>query len=292
MVEIIVCPICQSREWRKNKKVLDHSVSKEEFDLNECKFCSLLATSPRPNEINLAEYYKSDNYISHSGSGNNLINKVYLVARSQSLKWKLNLVNDLSSKGKILDVGCGTGEFLNTLKKNNWSVSGIEPNRIAREKASKLTSTEIKESFSEISDTFDIITLWHVLEHLPNLEDNFNNILKALKLNGTLLIAVPNHKSFDAQQYKEYWAGYDVPRHLWHFNQNSMVLLLQKYGLSLKKIIPMKLDAFYVSILSEKYRGNNSMISSLINGTVNGFKSNRNARITGEYSSLIYIASR
>jgi 2-polyprenyl-3-methyl-5-hydroxy-6-metoxy-1,4-benzoquinol methylase len=292
MIDVSICPICHSTEWQTTFKVQDHSISKEEFILKDCKGCSLRATNPRPANEALFIYYQSEDYISHSGKGNSLINQIYLIARSYSLKWKLKLINSLSTRGKILDVGCGTGEFLNKLKSDNWIVEGIEPNTIARQKASQLTSSAIHESFENSTGTYDVITLWHVLEHLPNLDENLKNISERLSQTGLLLIAVPNYKSWDGQKYNEHWAGYDVPRHLWHYNQKSMVLLLQKYGFNLAQTIPMKLDAFYVSMLSEKYKRNTSALTNAIRGLINGFKSNRKAKRTGEYSSLIYIAKR
>ena len=291
MVEILICPICQSTEWRQITKVQDHSISKEMFLLKECIHCSLMVTDPRPEEHQLSVYYQSENYISHSGKGQSLINRLYLIARNFSLKWKLKLINNLSLKGKILDVGCGTGEFLNKLKRDSWIIAGIEPNNSARQKAIELTTKKIHESFNELKDSFDVITLWHVLEHLPNLDETFKNITTCLIQNGVLLIAVPNYKSWDSQKYKEFWAGYDVPRHLWHFNKKSMVLLLQKYGFNLVQTIPMKLDAYYVSMLSEKYKSGTSIIN-VFQGFIKGFTSNQKAKTSGEYSSLIYIAKR
>ena len=292
MVDVSFCPICQSTEWRQVLEVRDHFASKEKFQLQECVGCSLISTNPQPSNENLSQYYQSQNYISHSGKGGSMVNRLYLAARQYSLKWKLNLVNKLNIKGSILDVGCGTGEFLNILKKDNWTIDGIELNSDARQKASLLTSTAIHESFNALAKNFDVITLWHVLEHLPNLDESLQNISDRLNRNGALLIAVPNYKSWDSQKYKEYWAGYDVPRHLWHFNQQSMVSLLLKYGFNLTKTIPMKLDAFYVSMLSEKYKGGNSAIANTIRGFYNGIISNRKAKRTGEYSSIIYISKR
>lgn len=291
MIEIKGCPICQSTEWHQVFSVQDHSVSKEVFQINECATCSLRATSPRPNDKDLSLYYESEHYISHSGRGNSLINQAYLVARNFSLIWKLNLVNKVSKKGKVLDIGCGTGEFLYKLKSNNWAIDGIEPNSSARLKATQLTSIKIHDSFNELSDQYDLITLWHVLEHLPNIDESLKHVYERLRPDGTLLIAVPNHRSWDETKYKDLWAAYDVPRHLWHFNQKSMVLLLQKYGFRLSQTIPMKLDAFYVSILSEQYKVGRPGLSTL-RGFFNGFKSNLKAKRTGEYSSLIYIAQR
>jgi ubiquinone/menaquinone biosynthesis C-methylase UbiE len=252
----------------------------------------LLVTSPRPNDENLSGYYQSDNYISHSGQSTSLVNWVYLQAREFSLQWKKRLINRISRKGTLLDIGCGTGEFLQTMKANGWEVSGIEPSTSAREKSEKLVQQPMANSLEDITGTFKAVTLWHVLEHVPDLNKTLTKINQFLSEDGKLIIAVPNHQSRDAKKYQQYWAGYDVPRHLWHFNQNSMALLLQNHGFTIDKTIPMKLDAYYVSMLSEKYANGNSGIRSFITGLNNGFVSNRAASQSGDYSSLIYIAKK
>jgi len=292
MDEVLSCPICQSAEWQQLFKVTDYSITKEIFELKRCGVCSFIVTSPKPNNENLSRYYESDNYISHSGKSNNLLNWIYILARNYSLKWKLRLANSLRAPGRALDIGCGTGEFLNILKKSKWEVAGVEVNKAAREKAKNLIQQSISESTQETVGQFDLITLWHVMEHLPQLQDSLQEISDKLAPNGTLLIAVPNHSSYDAQNYGPLWAAYDVPRHLWHFNQKSMVLLLQKNGFILTKVIPMKLDAFYVSALSEKYKSNRTTLPNLFRAFLVGAKSNLRAQKTGEHSSLIYIAKK
>lgn len=291
MIEIHSCPVCGAAEWQFIFTVPDHSISKEEFRIKKCTACSFMVTSPRPDEDKLGQYYKSENYISHSGKGNSVVNLLYLQARKYSLNWKLNLIKQLKPEGSLLDVGCGTGEFLSTIKANGFSVDGVELDESARARASQLIGQPITPSLKEANGSYDLITLWHVLEHLPELNESIEKINSLLKTDGKLLIAVPNHTSNDAQHYQQHWAGYDVPRHLWHFNKTSMATLLHGHGFAIEKIIPMKLDAFYVSMLSEKYLGN-AGISSLIKGFVSGVRSNMKAKATGECSSLIYIARK
>jgi 2-polyprenyl-3-methyl-5-hydroxy-6-metoxy-1,4-benzoquinol methylase len=293
MIEVKICPVCQSAEWQSVFPVKDHSISKETFDIKRCRRCSMTVTSPRPAADHLSRYYQSEEYISHSGkSANGIVSWAYLIARQYSLKRKLTLVNKLQPKGKALDIGCGTGEFLNTLKKAGWETMGVEPSSDARSKAEALTRQSISQSLDKVEGTFNVITLWHVLEHLPDLDHSMKQIQERLESRGTLLIAVPNHESFDAKKYGEYWAGYDVPRHLWHFSQKTMVSLLQKYAFKLTQTIPMKLDAYYVSALSEKYKSGGSSLGNLGNAFFSGLASNREAQKTGEYSSLIYIAEK
>ena len=271
-------------------KVKDYSVSGEEFELTQNSEYGFLETTPQPSSDTLPGYYKSEDYISHTNSKRNVFEKVYHLVRTVSLKKKLQLINtSVSTSKNLLDVGCGTGDFLQIAQQNNWSVSGIEPNEPARSIANKKTNNsvfEIEQLLKFEPNSFDVITLWHVLEHLPNLEDHIRVFKKLLKPNGTLIIAVPNYKSYDAKHYKQFWAAYDVPRHLWHFNQSSISKLVSKYSFQLEKAKPMWFDSFYVSMLSEKYKSGKM---NPIKGFWIGMLSNIKALRSKEASSLIYI---
>ena len=270
--------------------VKDYSVSGEEFELKYNQELELLETFPQPSEENLASYYNSEDYISHTDSKRNLFEKAYHLVRKYALNQKLKLINSLVFDSKnLLDVGCGTGDFLYTALQDNWTVSGIEPNLEARNIANNKTNNSVFkiEQLNKFSPhSFDVITLWHVFEHLPKLDAHINVFKKLLTQNGKLIIAVPNYKSYDAVHYKTFWAAYDVPRHLWHFSQDSIKNLFNKVDMEILNVHPMKFDAFYVSLLSEKHK----------NGKLNffksfwiGFKSNLKAKRTKEYSSLIYV---
>ena len=271
-------------------KVKDHSVSGENFELRYNDELEMLETFPQPSIEKLPEYYKSEDYISHTDSKRNTFEKMYHLIKGIALKKKLKLINEVSESGKrILDVGCGTGDFLEVAATNGWSISGIEPNEKARAIANKKTKNSIYNADQLLkfeNKSFDVITLWHVLEHLPNLDEHFAIFKNLLKPDGTLIIAVPNFQSYDAKLYKEFWAAFDVPRHLWHFSQASIKQLSGKIDLNLVRTVPMKFDAFYVSLLSEKYKSGHM---NFIKGFWNGWRSNGKARSTGEYSSLIYI---
>lgn len=293
MQEIKSCPVCEGSELSQHLSCKDYTVSHETFNLLKCKDCELLITSPRPETDKLGEYYKSEDYISHTSNANSLIDKVYLIARKYTLNKKLKLISRYYKPGKLLDYGCGTGEFINHCKSNGWDITGVEPSDTARAKATALTQTAIKTTADELGNwKFDVISLWHVLEHIPALDETITNLLEHLNSNGTLFIAVPNYKSYDAQHYKNIWAGYDVPRHLWHFSPETLKKLLSKRSLTLKEIVPMKLDSFYVSMLSEKYKNNKQSVSGMINAFINGLRSNTKATKTGNYSSLIYIIQK
>jgi 2-polyprenyl-3-methyl-5-hydroxy-6-metoxy-1,4-benzoquinol methylase len=270
--------------------VKDYSVSNEEFQLFHNKDLDLLETHPQPSLDNLADYYKSEDYISHTNSKRNLFEKAYHLVRKIALKRKLKLINSNTGSDKqLLDIGCGTGDFLKEAQQNNWNVTGIEPNEQARQIANIKTidsvfETEHLQKFE--SHSFDVITLWHVLEHLPKLEEQILMFKKLLKPNGTLIIAVPNFKCYDAKYYNNFWAAYDVPRHLWHFSQTAIHKLFLKEEMKVVKTHPMKFDAYYVSLLSEKYKSGKM---NNFNAFRIGFFSNRKAKQSGEYSSLIYV---
>ena len=264
----------------------DYFLTGEKFELYEDSKTKVLYTLPQPIQ-NLGKYYESKNYISHTDGKKSLFERFYQIAKHINLNEKLKLMNKIASGKTILDYGCGVGDYLEFMQKNGYNVLGMEPNESARKIAQskvgeqKVVSTELK----DINQKFDVITLWHVLEHIPNLNEIIEQLKNHLTENGTLVIAVPNHKSYDAEYYGQYWAAYDVPRHLWHFSADSMHKLFNNFGMKIETINPMKLDSFYVSLLSEKYKGNKL---GFLNAIRVGIQSNMKAKKTGEYSSLIY----
>ena len=294
MLYITQCPICEGQTFTPHLTCIDHTVSHETFQLIKCSNCSFVITSPRPDNASLGKYYLSDAYISHSNKSSTPLDKAYQIARNFSLDWKIKLLRKHSSstENNLLDYGCGTGEFLHRAKASGYHVRGVEPAEIARHQAQMLTGERIETSLRNVTGNADVITLWHVLEHVPDLNEIIVQLKSTLTKNGTIFIAVPNHRSHDGQRYKNYWAGYDVPRHLWHFSQSSMKGLLAKHQLSLKEIVPMKLDSFYVSMLSEKYKRKKNTITGLTTAFITGMNSNMKASSTQEYSSLIYIAKQ
>ncbi len=266
-------------------KTKDYTLTNEEFKLYYNKELDLLFTKPIP--INLEKYYESDDYISHTDSRKSLIDKIYQYVKNYSLKQKLKLINSFNLKNKeLLDIGAGTGDFINICKNNGWNVTGVEPSK----KANEIASTKglvLKKELNEIEgEQYDVITMWHVLEHIPNLETYILKLKKLLKKDGVLIVAVPNYKSFDANHYKQFWAAYDVPRHLWHFSKTAISKIFSTVAIKLEKEIPMKFDSYYVSLLSEKYKKSSL---PLFKAFYIGFKSNFKAMKTKEYSSLIYI---
>jgi 2-polyprenyl-3-methyl-5-hydroxy-6-metoxy-1,4-benzoquinol methylase len=294
MQTISLCPVCERTSFATHLLCEDFTVSHETFSIVKCQGCGLLATSPRPLDDNLGEYYISDNYVSHTNTSKSLIDVIYRISRRFTLRWKLNLVRRRVTNSKnfsLLDYGCGTGDFLKTCKDEGAAISGFEPSDIARSIAVNKIGNVIASDAAQLKPGFDTITLWHVLEHVPDLNNILQKLASLLNKHGIIFIAVPNHESPDAQKYANHWAGYDVPRHLWHFSKNNMKLLLRKNKLELIDIVPMKLDAFYVSILSEKYKNQKSSITSLVTGILAGLASNLKAG-KNNHSSLIYIARK
>jgi len=287
------CPLCKSSNIKNSIICTDHFLSGESFAISQCQDCKLEFTNPRPKEELLPDYYKSPDYISHANKGNSIINKTYQLVRGYTLNTKVKLINSVyQNRGSILDFGCGTGEFLAACKKSDWNVSGIEPESKARVQAEFLIGQKILSNLKRIpADTqFNVITLWHVLEHIAGLNKFLKSIKKKLAEKGRIVIAVPNNQSWDALHYKEYWAAYDVPRHLYHFNQESIYNLCEKHGLKLLQTVPMKFDSYYISLLSEKYKsGRSNYIKSFINGSLSNIYAKKNQN---NYSSLIYILKK
>jgi len=291
MTEITHCPICDSTNFSQYLNAVDYTVSKETFSIMKCGGCDFLFTSPRPELSVLGSYYQSEDYISHSDTSKGLISKLYKIARGFTLERKYRLVSSFSNGKRLLDVGCGTGAFLNHAKSKGLDVIGIEPDQGASDFAKKNYGLSVFDE-SKLDEfeaaSFGAITLWHVLEHVPNLNERLLQLKRLLHPEGRLFIAVPNPDSFDAKHYQEHWAAYDVPRHLWHFTPKTMRKLIDKNGLQLHNVLPMKLDAFYISLLSERYKNGSERY---LPAFWNGLKSNLRAG-TSAWSSQIYVIGK
>lgn len=270
--------------------VKDHSVSGETFELLLDEKLQLLKTHPQPAPENLGRYYESDDYISHTDGKRSLFEKLYHTVKQKALRDKIKLVEDFHpAKDRLLDIGAGTGDFLVMAAKNGWQTTGFEPSEKARGIAES-KGVRFIEQLSDIEDhVVDVVTMWHVLEHVPDIEAHITELKRIIKPDGVIIIAVPNYKSFDAQHYGAFWAAYDVPRHLWHFSKTSIKMLFGKQGIDLVKILPMKFDSFYVSLLSEKYETGKM---NFVKGFLTGLRSNLKAAKTREYSSHIYVLKR
>jgi len=297
------CPLCHASAIQLVFQVKDYTVSKELFQVFYCKNCLARFTQDIPGPDFINAYYKSKDYISHSNTSKGIINWLYQLVRKRTLRQKGKLIKKVTGKseGSLLDVGCGVGAFLHQMKLHGWKVTGLEPDEDARVMAKQLYDIEpgAIEMINELPPgSFDAITLWHVLEHVHDLHGYIKKMKALLTEKGKLIIAVPNYTSMDAAMYKEYWAAYDVPRHLYHFSPSSMQKLMEMHTLKIEKLKPMWYDSFYVSMLSSKYRnsrlnekstGRSNFISSIWNGLI----SNMNAiGRPDRCSSVIYIIGK
>ena len=257
MILLDSCPICLSSDLQKKFNCTDHSTSKEKFTIVSCETCDFKFTNPRPKDKSLGSYYKSDKYISHTNNKKGLFNWMYHTVRKYSITTKLNLLKKISKNQNHLDIGCGTGEFLNACKNSGFKTEGIEPSKLAREQAINnynLSVTHNTELDQFKSSQFDTISMWHVLEHIPELNKTIREFNRILNKNGKVIIAVPNHNSWDAKYYKEYWAGWDTPIHLWHFSKLSIEKIFKIHDFKLIEKKPMLFDSYYVSLLSEEFK--------------------------------------
>ena len=289
------CPACGSTEIGYVFAAKDYTVSGEQFEIWECRSCTLRFTQDTPDQLSIGSYYKSENYISHSNTSKGFINSLYKLVRKQTLHQKRKLINEITGlkKGRILDLGSGTGAFVNEMHLHGWDAKGLEPDGDARKIAEenyhiKLENTD--QFYNLTPASFDAITLWHVLEHVHDLHPYLEQLKKVLKQNGKLFVAVPNYTSSDAKKYKQYWAAYDVPRHLYHFSPRSMIQLMNSHQLSIIHFMPMLLDSFYISLLSSKYKnGRTNWIAAGWNGLWSDILAIRNKK---KSSSVIYIISK
>lgn len=290
------CPLCKSGLFLNHREVTDFSISKENFLLCKCTSCNLVFTNPRPDEKNIGKYYQSEDYISHQNKSTNIINLLYKWVRNLTIKQKVKWLNQYTvKKGSLLDIGSGTGFFLNAAKQNNWKTWGIEPNKTARKIASN-KKLKIMETIKDIQKNkkFDAITLFHALEHIHDLRKTSKKIVAMLHDDGTIFIAVPNYDSYDAKKYGNYWAALDVPRHLYHFNQAMINSFAEQVGLHVVAIEPLKFDSYYVSLLSQEYLNPKSnKLTRMVNAFINGYRSNSWAKKNNNnYSSLLYILKK
>jgi len=248
METITHCPVCRNKDFSPFMVCADHTVTREVFEIVRCSGCGFTFTNPRPQRNEIGRYYESDEYISHSNTSRGIVNFVYQIVRRYTIREKLRLMHVLAHNARpetqnLLDIGCGTGEFLNACHKEGWKVQGIEPSPNAREFAVKRYNLKVgeEEELAKLPDaSFDIITLWHVLEHVHDLDKRMNELNRLLASRGAIVIAVPNCRSLDAEIYKEYWAAYDVPRHLYHFTSETMTRLVHNYGMNIVDILPMR----------------------------------------------------
>lgn len=288
------CPVCDSTDIHPSFQAKDFTVSGEEFEVWQCNACTLSFTQDAPDAASIAPYYKSEAYISHTNTSKGFINALYQKVRKYTIGQKVRMIrSNTVASGHILDLGCGTGAFLNAMKESGWKATGLEPDEDARAKAKALYGLEPlpAEAFYGLTPySFDAVTMWHVLEHVHELHGYIEQIKSLLNASGKLFVAVPNYSSHDANAYGAEWAAYDVPRHLYHFTPQSMKVLLQRHGMTIKEKKPMWFDSFYISMLSSKYKnGGTNWFGAPVTGMISNLKALGNK---DKCSSVIYIIQK
>jgi len=283
------CPWCGSNKAQINLWLKDEFLTKEDFHICECLNCGLLYTMPRPSKEKIGAYYKSDEYYSHQENKKGFVPRLYEAIKKINLKHKFRLASRDLPVGKLLDIGCGVGDFLHVAENKGWQCTGIEPSEEAREIARQRIKGDLlySEDLNHLPDqSFDLITMWHVLEHVDDLKWQVAQLQRLIKPNGRIVIAVPNYRSYDGRFYNAYWAAYDVPRHLNHFNKTVLTKMFKTSGLSLVSMDKLVWDAYYISFMSEQYKHH---FMPLVRGVFRGLVSNAKARRSGEWSSLVYV---
>ncbi len=292
MIEIKNCPVCSATTYSKYLETEDYFFSNERFSLVKCTKCNLVFTNPIPELSKIGDYYETDKYLSHNSGSSGIIGTIYKKVREINLKNKYSIILKFKKEGSVIDIGSGTGEFLNYLSNRKWKTKGIEPSKNAREFARENYNIEVNEE-SELSnipnEQFDVLTMWHVLEHVYNLDERMKTIVRILKADGIAIIALPMVDSADSLQFGKYWAGLDVPRHLYHFSANTFETLAKKYNLKIIDRYPMKFDSLYVSWLSHQAMKHSL---SLLRGVLSGLKSNLKANKNSNYSSMIFVLNK
>ena len=286
---LIECPLCGSKNADLHLRLKDYFLSKEDFEIYQCQSCGLLYTWPHFNDDDIKKYYNSDNYLSYNDNGKGMIPYIYNAVKRVNIASKFRIATDGTQGRRLLDFGCGVGDFLCFAQRRGYDVMGSDVCFDVCQRASEKIRKPVvgpEDIFALPDKSFDIITMWHVLEHVSNLKMLAGQIDRLLANGGRLVVALPNYQSYDAQHYKDKWAAYDVPRHQSHFNQKSLRKVFAGTELQFIGVHPLKWDAYYISIVSEGYAEHRN---AFVKGVLNGFKSNCNARRNGQYSSLVYI---
>ncbi|MBN2484683.1 MAG: class I SAM-dependent methyltransferase [Bacteroidales bacterium] len=288
------CLVCNSPDTSMFLECTDHFVSGEKFIVNRCKTCGFRFTANAPDEMSIAGYYHSENYISHSNTQKGIVNSLYHQVRKFMLGQKCKMIKHFTPGKKILDIGCGTGHFLNYMQHKGFQVSGVEIEPSARKFAMENFNLAVRSPRETLNEKhtgeFDVVTLWHVLEHIYDIKGYLEWIFDSLKPNGFLFVALPNFDSYDAQKYAKYWAAYDVPRHLWHFNPLTFEKLINQYEFQTIRVKPLVFDAYYNCMMSARYAGKKlSFLQGLFTGQISNFHSLFNPE---KSSSVVYVVKK
>lgn len=270
---------------KKNKtEITDYFLSKEKFFVQKTSTPGVLETSPKPKSIK--KYYASSKYLSHNKE-KTLFAWVYFFFKKISIASKVRTIKSFKKNFiSLLDYGAGDGFFVHSLRQKKIDAVGYDPFFKYNEKGMYNDPNFFKKNNL---NKFDIITMWHSLEHTQSYSQALENAKSMLSDKGVLIVACPNYKSFDSEYYKRYWAGYDVPRHLWHFSPKGMRVVFSSLGFELLKTKGMFWDPFYVSMVSEKYKSSKLWF---IKGFFVGLASCLASIFNKNPSSVVYVAKK
>lgn len=285
------CLVCKKANFETVVNSKDFCVSHEDFKVVRCTNCGFGFTENAPDVSKIGEYYEHTDYVSHTDTKEGLFFNIYHKVRSFMLGQKRAYINKHTAVNNILDIGAGTGYFVNHMQSHGTAITGFEPDNDARAQAKKNFGIELEPSLEGIlgrNEVFDAISMWHVLEHVHDLKEYFGHFQQLIKTRGVLAIAVPNYSSFDGRFYKKFWAAYDLPKHLWHFSPDSIKLLAQSNGFDHLQSYAMPFDPFYIALLSEghKQSGGGGKIRALFIGMTSFLKGFFNPE---KASSVVYV---
>ena len=288
----IECPLCGGNDTSHFTDCTDHAVSNETYSLQRCGSCGLIFTIAPPDSQDKQTYSKLDQELNRADNPRKRLDRLYYYARILNIRRKIRLIERLTrvSSGKLLNYGAKSGYFSSRMTDRGWKVTSLEEyheQRIFSLEMFHHRMMDIDEIDSLPPGSFDAVTLWHTLEHQEDPHTLIEKLIRLLKPNGLLFAAVPNTDSLDAAWYGSQWAAWDVPRHLLHFNTTSMIRFGLAHNLVLMHHERMPFEAFYIPMLSEKFKGNRHPI---ITGAVRGLKFWHKTNTDREKSSsIVYV---
>lgn len=229
------CVFCNDRLTIKLRKNIERDG--KVYDIYFCNKCLIGAEIPVPSMTDLKKLYSSDNYRADSGVKFNKFfeHLIYLFRLRRRRR-----IGKYIKKGSILDIGCGRGLFLSIMNKGGWEVTGTEFDGETASYASKAYGIDVKtgnpSEWGFTDESFDVITINHVLEHIRNTAEIFSSCKRLLRKGGLLIVAVPDISSLQAAAGKEVWFHLDIPYHLYHFSEEGLVGQLKKNAFHISRI--------------------------------------------------------
>lgn len=293
-IEIKACIVCGSTDHQTELLVTDWLVTQEKFNVKRCNKCLFRFTANPPSAEAAGKYYETEEYVEHSDNNDGFINKLYHFGRKWMMKYKLSLIQNLQTGNRLLDVGSGAGYFLNFMQQSGYAVEGVEISEKAvkgcKDKYNIDAYHPSRLIGNKIEINVDIITLWHVFEHVYEYDEYFNSFSKLLSKDGRLIIAMPNYKCLEEKIYRTHWNGYDTPRHLWHFTPETFKKFAADRGFEIVKMKSLPLDPFYNSMISASYKKSFTLLPiTLLNGILSSILSSISLKHS---SSIVYILKK